>query len=73
MTSMPAPISIAAAHCWLMIIMTSRGMQAASSSNSIQRVVRIMVRGSECMNQSRNLATVASTERPSTTALITTM
>ena len=53
--------------------MTSRGMQASSSSNSIQRVVRTMVRGSECMNQSRNFATVASTERPSTTALITTM
>ena len=73
MISRPAPISMAPAHCSLASITTSSGMQASTSSSSIQRVVRTMVRGSLCMNQSRNFAIVASTDRPSATALITTM
>ena len=48
-------------------------MQASSSNTSIQRVVRTIVLGSEWRNQSRNFASVASTERPRTTALTITV
>ena len=72
MASMAAPTSIAPGHWPSAIIQMTSGMPARTSSSSIHRPTRIIVCGSEWMNQSINFAAVASTERPSTTALMIT-
>lgn len=50
-----------------------RGRKRSRRARSGASKVRTMVCGSLCMNQSRNLAIVANTDSPSTTALITNM